>query len=99
VEATKKRALRFVISKILGCDPALWWPIGGSSVAKKGPNSNPIPKPILALELLTLQGGLTGVIGGLLGSLGSLGLNLLGSIRALNNISKPPPKGNDSGIM
>ena len=83
MEATKKRALRFVISKILGYDPALWWPIGGSPAAKKGPNSNPIPKPILVLELLTLQGGLTGVTGGLLSSLGSLGLNLLGSIRAL----------------
>jgi hypothetical protein len=83
--ATEKRK-KSLVEAILGCDPALWWPIGGSPAAKKGPNSNPIPKPILALELLTLQGGLTGVIGGLVGLLGSLGLNLLGSIGALANV-------------
>ena len=89
MEATKRRALRFVISKILGSDPALWWPIGGSPAAKKGPNSNPIPKPILARELLTLQDGLTGVIGGLVGL---LELDLLGSIRALPTLPFKRPQ-------
>ena len=48
----------------------------------------------MALELLTLQGGLTGVIGGLVDLLGLLGLNLLGSIRALvkNTEGEPPAR-------